>query len=197
MTATARIIADSVNPAGQRLATVQVRYWRAVHAELMTHRAFSRNASSSRAIPVRKMLAQVWGDPAGPLHWGANQPGMQAGQELTGWRRSAAQRLWRLSGRVMCAAACTRSIAQFQIEVSNIATIRQMKSVTAMPPTITSARDGSQAPARSRKPSTLAGLLMPATMRPTPKMSPATSAPASGIRGLRPEAAGALTARPR
>ena len=38
MTATARIIADSVNPAGQRLTTVQVRYWRAVHSELMTHR---------------------------------------------------------------------------------------------------------------------------------------------------------------
>ena len=105
MNATARIIADSVNPAGQRVTTLQLRYWRAVHAELMTHRAFSRNASSSRAIPVRKMLAQVWGDPAGPLHWGANQAGMQAEQELTGWRRSAAQRLWRLSGRAMCAAA--------------------------------------------------------------------------------------------
>lgn len=65
----------------------------------------SRNASSSRAIPVRKMLAQVWGDPAGPLHWGANQAGMQAEQELTGWRRSAAQALWRFSGRAMCAAA--------------------------------------------------------------------------------------------
>ena len=105
MTATARIIADSMNRNGQRLTTVQVRYWRAVHAELMTHRAFSRNASSSRAIPVKKMLAQVWNDPAGPLHWGANQAGMQAEQELTGWRRSAAQALWRFSGRVMCAAA--------------------------------------------------------------------------------------------
>ena len=99
MNATARVIADSVNPAGQRLTTVQVRYWRAVHAELMTHRAFSRNASSSRAIPVRKMLAQVWGDPAGPLRWGANQSGMQAEQELTGWRLSAAFRPSRLSLR--------------------------------------------------------------------------------------------------
>ena len=105
MIATARIIADSMNRNGQRLTTVQVRYWRAVHSELMTHRAFSRNASSSRAIPVRKMLAQVWNDPAGPIHWGANQAGMQAEQELTGWRRSAAQALWRFSGRAMCAAA--------------------------------------------------------------------------------------------
>ena len=36
MTATARIIADSMNRNGQRLTTVQVRYWRAVHSELMT-----------------------------------------------------------------------------------------------------------------------------------------------------------------
>lgn len=105
MTAAARVIADSVNPDGQRIATLQLRYWRSIHAELMTHRTFSRNASSSRAIPVRKMLAQVWSDPAGPEHWGSNQPGMQAGAELTGWRLRAARATWKWAGRAMCAAA--------------------------------------------------------------------------------------------
>ena len=99
MTATARIIADSMNRNGQRLTTVQARYWRAVHAELMTHRAFSRNASSSRAIPVRKMLAQVWGDPAGPLHWGANQAGMQAEHHLRETKPRAVDRNPHLAGQ--------------------------------------------------------------------------------------------------
>lgn len=48
----------------------------------MTHRMFSRNASSSRAIPVAKMIADIRKDPAIPMHWGANQRGMQAGAEI-------------------------------------------------------------------------------------------------------------------
>ena len=98
----AKIIADSFNPAGNRITTVQTRYWRAIHAELMTHRAFSRNASSSRAIPVQTMLKQVWKDPAGPLHWGVNQPGMQARAEMVGWRRAAAGALWRGAAKMAC-----------------------------------------------------------------------------------------------
>lgn len=101
----AKIIADSINPVGNRITTVQTRYWRAIHAELMTHRAFSRNASSSRAIPVSTMLKQVWNDPAGPLHWGVNQPGMQARTEMVGFRRALAGGLWRAAGKMACAFA--------------------------------------------------------------------------------------------
>lgn len=97
-----KVIADSLNPLGIRLLTIQVRYWRAIHAELMTHRAFSRNASSSRAIPVETMLKQVWNDPAGPLHWGINQPGMQARAEMVGWRRAMAGALWRGAAKAAC-----------------------------------------------------------------------------------------------
>ena len=100
-----KVIADSLNPLGIRLLTIQARYWRAIHAELMTHRVFSRNASSSRAIPVEVMLAQVWNDPAGPLHWGVNQPGMQARAEMVGWRRAAAGMLWRGAAKAACAFA--------------------------------------------------------------------------------------------
>lgn len=77
-----RIVADSISPNYARLTTFQLRYWRAIHAEVMTHRMFSRNASSSRAIPVNTMLEQVWTNPAGPIHWGKNQPGMQARGEI-------------------------------------------------------------------------------------------------------------------
>lgn len=81
MTITAKIIADSVSPFGPRITTMQLRYPRFIHAEFMTHRAFSRNASSSRAIPVARLIQDVLDDPAMPIHWGKNQPGMQAREE--------------------------------------------------------------------------------------------------------------------
>lgn len=96
------MIAHSVSPAGKEIATLQLRYWRAIHGEFMTHRVFSRNASSSRAIPVKKMLAQVWNDPAGPLHWGVNRPGMQAKEELAGFKLYLGKWLWRTSGKAAC-----------------------------------------------------------------------------------------------
>jgi hypothetical protein len=98
----AKVIEDSMSPTGRRLTTLQLVYPRFIHAEFMTHRVFSRNASSSRAIPVSKMLAQVWNEPATPIHWGANQSGMQAERELTGLPRWIAQKVWKWSARVMC-----------------------------------------------------------------------------------------------
>jgi thymidylate synthase ThyX len=74
----AKIVLDSISPGGDRLTTIQATYPRFVHSELMTHRKFSRNAASSRAIPVKKQIAQVLADPAMPVEWGLNEPGMQA-----------------------------------------------------------------------------------------------------------------------
>lgn len=82
MTITAKIIAASAHPqGGPNLYTLQLRYPKFIHGELMTHRVFSRNASSSRAIPVERLIQDVMDDPAMPLHWGKNQPGMQAREE--------------------------------------------------------------------------------------------------------------------
>ena len=81
--ATAVVIADSISDQDIRITTFQLRYWRAIHAELMTHRVFSRNAGSSRAKPSQAIITQVRTDPSGPLHWGANESGMQASTELT------------------------------------------------------------------------------------------------------------------
>ncbi len=60
---------------------MQLEYPRFIHAEFMTHRMFSRNASSSRAIPVHKLVEEVKISPARPVHWGSNRPGMQAVEE--------------------------------------------------------------------------------------------------------------------
>jgi hypothetical protein len=89
------IIADSYCPTSEcRLTTFELTYPRFIHSELMTHRAFSRNAASSRAIPIQKLLKLVLFDPAMPVWWGRNQAGMQAQTELTGVRRWLAIRLW-------------------------------------------------------------------------------------------------------
>ena len=63
------------------LSTLLLRYPRFIHAEFMTHRCMSRNAASSRAIPVKKMIDDILADTAMPIHWGAAQKGMQADQE--------------------------------------------------------------------------------------------------------------------
>jgi hypothetical protein len=68
----------------------------------MTHRVFSRNASSSRAIPINTFLKQVWNDPAGPIHWGANNVGMQSKKELTGIKKWIAKKTWNLTGKLVC-----------------------------------------------------------------------------------------------
>jgi hypothetical protein len=79
----ATVIADSISKQDKRLTTLQLRYPRFIHSELMTHRAFSRNASSSRAIPVKRLIEDLRREPAMPVFWGSNKPGMQAGEELS------------------------------------------------------------------------------------------------------------------
>lgn len=91
-----KIILDSVSPDGARLTTLTAKYPRFIHAEMLTHRVFSRNTASSRAIPMAKLRQQVIDDPVIPIHWGKNQPGMQAAEELDEIGRGAAQNLWRL-----------------------------------------------------------------------------------------------------
>jgi thymidylate synthase ThyX len=89
-----QILADSLAPSGKRLTTFELTYPRFVHSEFMTHRMFSRNAASSRAIPIEKMIERVTQDPAMPVHWGKNQKGMQAEEELDGTELFAAKFDW-------------------------------------------------------------------------------------------------------
>ena len=88
------IVADSVGPTGARITTFQLKYPRMIHSELLTHRMFSRNASSTRAIPTAKMIEWIEKDPAMPVYWGKNQQGMQATQELSEPYASRATEVW-------------------------------------------------------------------------------------------------------
>ena len=79
---TAKILLDSINPVGNRITSWILTYPRFFHSEILTHRAFSRNAASSRAIPVKRMVDDIRQNCAMPIFWGKNQAGMQAKEEL-------------------------------------------------------------------------------------------------------------------
>jgi len=79
----ARMLADSTSKSGIRLVTLEVTFPRFILAEFNTHRVFSRNSASSRAIPVAKQLAAVREDPFIPEAFPMNQSGMSASEYVT------------------------------------------------------------------------------------------------------------------
>ena len=85
----ARVECDSVGVNGERLTTIVGTLPRFMLPELNTHRVFSRNSASSRAIPMSKTIARVQNDPAIPVEFGSNKPGMQAGEEDESVAKSA------------------------------------------------------------------------------------------------------------
>jgi hypothetical protein len=78
---------------------MKLTYPRFVHSEFMTHRMFSRNAASSRAIPFAKMREAVLKDIAYPVEWGSNKPGMQAGEQIKAV--FLAKALWTVSAYIV------------------------------------------------------------------------------------------------
>lgn len=110
----AKIIEDSISEIeGKRITTIQVKFHRFILPEFNTHRVFSRNFSSSRAIPTSKLIEQVENDPAIPVYWGRNQPGMQAEEELTGREYSNALNEWRRAAAI--AANVASNLSQYNV----------------------------------------------------------------------------------
>jgi len=89
----AKIVADSIVN-GKRIITYVLTYPRFIHSEFMTHRMISRNASSSRAIPVKKQIQMVMDNPAIPLAFTKNQKGMQGGEILDDKAHELAVSTW-------------------------------------------------------------------------------------------------------
>lgn len=89
------IIHDSISPyTGARITTLAATYHRYIHSEVMTHRAFSRSAASSRAIPIKKWIEQVRLDPAMPIAWRENGPGMVPGEPMNELDEQACRGIW-------------------------------------------------------------------------------------------------------
>lgn len=105
-----QIIADSIM-GGTRITSVQVKYPRFILPQLNTHRVFSRSTASSRAVPTAKLIDMVRNEPVVPVHWGQNQAGMVAENEMDEARISAAKLVW------MEAADTAANIAQELAEI--------------------------------------------------------------------------------
>ena len=90
----AKVIADSINETGQRLTTFELEFPRLILSECNTHGAIEKNTSSSRAIPVSKMLDHILQQNLKPIYFGSKKSGMQAGEELEGVSLEVAKGLW-------------------------------------------------------------------------------------------------------
>lgn len=95
MSTLAKVIADSIHTDGPRLTTLQLRFPRFILPQFLTHRKFSRNAASSRAIPTLRLIEEIEKDPVVPMYWGKNQKGMQAKEEVNLDARLQASATWR------------------------------------------------------------------------------------------------------
>jgi thymidylate synthase ThyX len=102
MAFSAKVLADSISPAGHRLTTLEVTLPRIVLAEFNTHRMFSRSSASSRAIPVEKRIAMVESDPFVPESFGKNQKGMQAAEVLDTTKANHARDIWLGAAQAAC-----------------------------------------------------------------------------------------------
>jgi hypothetical protein len=90
----ALIVTHSKAPNGEEVLTYEVELHRFILPEFNTHRSLSRNFQSSRAVPIEKMIEQVLNSPALPVHWGKNQSGMVAEQELDALGIEGAKEHW-------------------------------------------------------------------------------------------------------
>lgn len=109
----AKIVCDSLATNGSRLTTFVLTYPRFIHAEFMTHRVFSRNASSSRAIPVKKSIQMVVSEPVIPLAFTKNQKGMQGGAALDGEAHDKAVAIWLKARDYMV--QCANELADLEV----------------------------------------------------------------------------------
>ena len=101
----AKVICDSISPYGSRLITMEIELHRFVLPEFNTHRCFSRNFQSSRAVPVSGMIEQVRNNPAMPVHWGANQRGMVAEEAITEREQIVTESIWECAAEAAADAA--------------------------------------------------------------------------------------------
>ena len=92
--AIATVICDTKSGDSPRITTLELVYPRFIHSEFMTHRMFSRNAASSRATPVQRMIDEVAKNPVVPEVWRRNVAGMAGGEPLPPEKQAEARSEW-------------------------------------------------------------------------------------------------------
>ena len=84
---------------GTELITLEIQLHRFILPEFNTHRSLSRNFQSSRAVPIIKLIEQVRDNPAIPVHWGENQGGMVAEEEVSYYSKVDGRDYWEKAAR--------------------------------------------------------------------------------------------------
>lgn len=97
---TAVVLAQTYN-GNRRLTTFGLRYPRVIHEHVLTHCLFARNSASNRAIPVKKLVAQVRDCCWRPAVFFENQAGM-APKSTEVAEREAAAALWANAAEFAC-----------------------------------------------------------------------------------------------
>lgn len=132
---TAKVIKDSYykNHKGTtyRVTTLECEYPRFILSELNTHRQLSKNSSSSRAIPIKRMNSLIMDSNTQPEFWGKNHPGMQAYQELDQETIKLCERIWQQSKAMQIKAAQELSDLGLHKQIANRLTepFHQMKTL--------------------------------------------------------------------
>jgi thymidylate synthase ThyX len=90
----ARVVADSIGPHGVRITSIVITFPRFILAELNTHRVFSRNSASSRAIPPEILIERVRSNPFVPESFRARVKGMGQGEELQAVAQEKSRQAW-------------------------------------------------------------------------------------------------------
>jgi thymidylate synthase ThyX len=93
----AQVVADSISVYGDRITSLVLTFPRYILAEFNTHRVFSRNSASSRAIPFKKMVEAVQKDPFMPMAWMKDHSGMQGKEYLDSGQIFGCEATWKVA----------------------------------------------------------------------------------------------------
>lgn len=129
----AKILLDSITKRKLRITTYELMFPRSILAELNTHRMFSKNSASSRAIPFEKMLISVLENPYIPIAFQKDHKGMQGSvyiADKTSWTRRIDQWLYARDLAVLAANKLYSEIPDYELEQDNKAIFEDTESVT-------------------------------------------------------------------
>jgi len=89
-----RVLADSISEQGVRLTTLECRYPRFIHSEVLRHRVDSHSVESSRAMPIEKMIERVRTEPFVPETFNKRVKGMGVGEAFDEEARAESEFWW-------------------------------------------------------------------------------------------------------
>ena len=94
MTISAEIIRDSIAHNGSRITTMALVMPRIILPEFNTHRVFSRNSQSSRAVSVIKIIEELDLHPFIPSAFNKNNKTMQGGEAMSVDEQELVEAVW-------------------------------------------------------------------------------------------------------